>query len=61
MIKFKTEVIKINSWIIIKIPKSVSMKLPSRALTMVDGKINGKYFKAVLEPDGRGSHWFQIS
>ncbi|MBI3984682.1 MAG: DUF1905 domain-containing protein [Candidatus Levybacteria bacterium] len=41
-------------------PESASAKLPSRGMTMVKGTINGFPFQAVLEPDGRGSHWFRV-
>jgi hypothetical protein len=27
---------------------------------MVEGTINGTPFRAVLEPDGKGSHWFKV-
>lgn len=27
---------------------------------MVEGTINGSRFRAVLEPDGKGSHWFRV-
>lgn len=64
LISFKTDLKKINSWIILHIPEEVSSKLPSRGMTMVKGTINGVPFKTLLEPDGkygRGlkpSHWF---
>lgn len=28
---------------------------------MVEGTINGVQFRAVLEPDGKGSHWFRVN
>jgi hypothetical protein len=57
---FKTKLFKIGSWTILSLPKSASAKLPSRGQTMVEGTMNGVFFKAVLEPDGRGSHWFRF-
>ena len=30
-------------------------------MTLVKGTINGAPFQAVLEPDGKGSHWFKVS
>src|SRR3989344_3115045 len=59
-IHFNSKLFKIGSWIIIKLPKSASEKLPSRGITMVEGTINGFRFKAALEPDGKGSHWFRV-
>ncbi len=59
-ISFETKLFKLGSWTILRVPKEASAKLPSRALTMVGGTINGHSFKAVLEPDGRGSHWFRV-
>ncbi len=41
-------------------PEEVSTQLPSRGATMVAGTINGFPFRAVLEPDGRGSHWLRV-
>ena len=29
-------------------------------MTLVEGTFNGKAFKTVLEPDGKGSHWFEV-
>ena len=63
-IRFKTKLFKINSWIILRLPESASVKLPSRGMTMVVGTLNDVPFKALLEPDGRygpgkrPSHWF---
>lgn len=64
-IMFQTKLIKINSWIIARLPEQASVKLPSRGMTMVEGTLNGVPFKTVLEPDGhymsnqKPSHWFQ--
>ncbi len=65
MINFQTKLITINSWTILRLPEEASAKLPSRGMTMVAGTMNGKPFKAVLEPDGmygqgkKPSHWFK--
>lgn len=45
---------------LIKLPKSESIKLPSRGTSMVEGTINGSNFQVALEPDGQGSHWFVL-
>jgi hypothetical protein len=62
---FKTKLIEINSWPIVRLPEEASAKLPSRGMTMVEGTLNGVPFATVLEPDGnymsdkQPSHWFQ--
>ena len=58
---FETELSKIGSWTILKLPKNASAKLPSRGMTMVKGTINGFHFQSALEPDGKGSHWFKVN
>ena len=60
IIRFNAKLIKIGSWTILQLPKSASAKLPSRGMTMVKGTVNGLPFQSVLEPDGRGSHWFRV-
>ncbi len=52
---------RIGSWTILRLPKAVSAKLPSRGMTVVRGTINGAPFHQTLEPDGQGSHWFQMT
>jgi hypothetical protein len=60
-IHFTATPFKIGSWTILKLPKPASAKLPSRALVMVEGTMNGLRFQAPLEPDGEGSHWFRLN
>ncbi|MBC7875524.1 MAG: DUF1905 domain-containing protein [Anaerolineales bacterium] len=59
-IRFEAKLFKIDSWTLLKLPKSASAKLPSRGMTMVAGTINDFRFQAALEPDGKGSHWFRV-
>jgi hypothetical protein len=59
-IRFKTTPLKIGEWIILRLPEGASAKLPSRGMTLVEGTINGCRSKIVLEPDGKGSHWFRV-
>lgn len=59
-IRFKARLSKIGTWTILTLPGSASAKLPSRGMTMVEGTINDFRFRAALEPDGRGSHWFRV-
>jgi hypothetical protein len=60
VIQFKAKPYQIKKLVILRLPKDASVKLPSRALAMVEGTINDVSFKTVLEPDGRGSHWFRV-
>lgn len=50
-----------SSWTFLILPKNVSAKLPTRAMTTVEGTINGSPFRATLEPDGQKSHWLKVS
>jgi hypothetical protein len=59
-IRFEAKLIKVGAWTILRLPRSASAKLPSRGIALVEGTINDFPFKAVLEPDGKGSHWFRI-
>lgn len=59
-VSFEAKLSKIGSRTILKLPQSVSIKLPSREMVMVKGTINGFHFQTPLEPDGKGSHWFKI-
>jgi Bacteriocin-protection, YdeI or OmpD-Associated/Domain of unknown function (DUF1905) len=59
-IRFETRPLKIRDWTILRLPESASAKLPSRGMALVEGTINGFRSKIVLEPDGRGSHWFRV-
>jgi hypothetical protein len=59
-IRFETTPLNIGDWTILRLPESASAKLPSRGMTLVEGTINGFRSKIVLEPDGKGSHWFRV-
>ncbi len=63
-IHFKTTLSKhhkeIGSPVLITLPKSASAKLPSRGMTLIEGTINNFPLRAVIEPDGKESHWFKV-
>src|SRR5258706_15657196 len=59
-INFKTKLSQIGSWTVLELPKEESAKLPSRGMTYVTGTINGFPLQIVLDPDGKGSHWFKV-
>jgi len=60
-IHFESQLVTINAWTILRLPLEVSAKLPSRGMTMVKGTINNIPFQTELEPDGKGSHWFNVN
>ena len=45
---------------ILVLSNAASMALPSRGMVVVAGTANGFAFQSVVEPDGNGSHWFQV-
>mgnify|MGYP000377400880 CR=1 FL=1 len=49
-----------GEWAFVVLPQKVSAKLPRRGRTSVDVSLNGHRFQALLEPDGRKSHWLKI-
>ncbi len=59
-IRFETTPRKVGEWTILRLPEKASAKLPSRGMTLVEGTVNGFHSKIVLEPDGKGSHWFKV-
>lgn len=50
-----------SSWTFLILPKNASAKLATRGMTAVRGTINGHPFRAMLEPDGRRSHWLKVN
>lgn len=49
------------TWAFLVLPTTASAKLPTRSMVSVDGTLQDQPFKATLEPDGEGSHWFKVS
>ena len=58
---FKSVLSVVGSRKIVRLPANASERLPSRGMVMVQGTINGAAFQAPLEPDGKGSHWLEMS
>jgi len=58
---FETKLLKIGHLQVIRIPLESSKKLPLRGMVMVQGTINNIPFKEPVEPDGKGSHWIEVS
>ena len=50
-----------SPWAFVVLPKIVSAKLPRRGRTTVEGTMNGHPFQATLEPDGKLSHWLNVT
>lgn len=59
-ISFEAELTKIGMRNIVILPPVASEKLPSRGLGMGYVTMNGMTFLSPLEPDGKGSHWFEV-
>lgn len=59
-LRFETPLLSIKDWTILLLPKNESMKLPSRGPIMVEGSVQNYPIRAVMEPDGRGSHWLRL-
>lgn len=57
-LKFDATIKLLEDVVIIVLPKSISSKLPSRGINMVNVKVGNNSFVTLLEPDGVGSHWF---
>lgn len=60
-ISFETNLSKVNERNIIKLPLIQSKQLPSRGMVMAKSTINKIDFLVPLEPDGKGSHWFELN
>ena len=60
-VQFDTTLYTLKDWVILPVPKDESLKLGSRGQISVTGKLNGHEFSAVLEPDGRWSHWLRVT
>ena len=58
---FEAKLFSIDTTTLLLLPKSVSAKLPSRGMVVVEGTLNGFPFQSALEPDGRGSHWLRCT
>jgi hypothetical protein len=58
---FEAVLSEIESRKVIRLPLSSSEKLPSRGMVMIQGTMNDVTFEVPLEPDGKGSHWFEVS
>jgi hypothetical protein len=55
------QILLIGNRAVLRIPPETSIKLTSRGMVMIEGTLNRIPFQTPLEPDGRGSHWFQVS
>ena len=49
------------AWVSLRLPKSVSARLPSRGTVPVAGTIEGFPFRSSVMPDGKGSHWMMVN
>lgn len=58
--RFKAELSMIDDTYLVRLPESVSEKLPSRGQVAVHATIDGHPFETVVEPDGRRGHWLRV-
>lgn len=49
-----------KSWAFVVLPPEVSANLPRRGRMTVSVRLNQHRFEALIEPDGRKSHWLRI-
>ena len=59
-VRFDATLCVVGGWTILRLPEEASGQLPSRGQVAVQGTIDGREFRAVLEPDGCGGHWVRI-
>jgi len=60
MIEFSTTLVEIAGLNIIRVPPDISALFPSRGMVMAKLFQMGMEFIVALEPDGKGSHWFEL-
>ena len=59
-IHFDATLSTIDTSIVLRLPETASMNLPSRGQVAVHGTINDVEFQTVLEPDGTSGHWMRV-
>jgi hypothetical protein len=59
-IRFDARLYSIDGWTVLRLPEKASKRLPSRGQVAVEGTINGRAFRTVLEPDGTFGHWMKV-
>jgi hypothetical protein len=59
-IHFDATLSTIDTSMVLRLPESASVTLPSRGQVAVTGTINGIEFQTVLEPDGKLGHWMKV-
>lgn len=60
VIRFDAQLISLKDQTILRLPESISEKLPSRGQVCVIGVVNAREFRTVLEPDGYWGHWMRL-
>jgi Domain of unknown function (DUF1905)/Bacteriocin-protection, YdeI or OmpD-Associated len=59
-IRFEATLYTIEGSTIVRLPDGASKELPSRGQVAVQGTINGRAFRTVVEPDGQRGHWIKV-
>jgi len=60
VIHFEADVESVAGRRIVRLPAAVSAQLPSRGQVAVEGRIGGRDFADVIEPDGLRGHWVDV-
>ncbi|MCB9798267.1 YdeI/OmpD-associated family protein [Candidatus Nomurabacteria bacterium] len=58
---FSAQISSVNSKELVLLPRKVSLQFPSRGMAMAQGTVNNISMIMPLEPDGKGSHWFEVN
>ena len=61
VIQCETRIVNIADWAVVHLPREASEHLSSRGIATIEGTLNDLTFMILLEPDGKGSHWFRVS
>ena len=61
MMNFSASVLTVNTRRVVVLPHELSDSLPTRGQVMAIGRVNGYDFHHVIEPDGRGGHWLDVT
>ena len=60
VIQCETRIVNIADWAVVHLPREASEHLSFRGIGVIEGTLNEVPFLILLEPDGKGSHWFRV-
>jgi hypothetical protein len=59
-LRFRATFHAVGGSTILRLPDKASERLPSRGQVAVQGRVGGREFRTVLEPDGSRGHWMRV-